>query len=924
MSSNWIDIGCFPVTTEPEAIELCVGARYRHEAEANVPAASRDSEVCDGEGIEVDGWGDRWLVRGIPRRMMRTLYMGGRVFTADPEMLWAESLVTEGELILAVGCLADCEVTAGVDAERIDVGGCVVMPGFVDGHSHLLMTGSALGKAQLRTATTLEEIRRRLVEWAEANPDEPYVLGTSFLFDAVPNNEPTRQMLDDLFPERPVFIDSFDLHCGWVNSAALSLMEITTETPDPIGGEIRRDPATGEATGYLLETALHLHMWAFLARTDDATRDRHLATAMKALNESGTTTAVDMAVSADDAATFTRAEEAGSLSLRVIGHWIVHNTGVAATDLAQVEEAARRKAQHTGPMFRVAGIKLIVDGTIDACTAAMIDPYTNDTNCDPIWPADSLNPVVELADKLGLQVACHAIGDLAVRIAIDAIERAQRVNGTSGRRHRIEHLEYVDAARHSASRCARHHRVDAARSLRSGHRRQLGRNARPRTGNGGLQLARLHGHRGHPRVRHRYPNGTAHVASQHVHRCDPALARPTRPHADTPRFRPSRRRGDRSRHEGRRVGQFRGRAARCSAARRVRRSGGDRRRPVRQGPGRSVVGSRAPHRSRRPNRACRLTRSGVRRCSLGFMNDLLIRSVRPWPREPGGMPVDVLIRAGRIAAIGSDVGGDVAERSDVPSIDGRGGVLLPRSPTSTPTSTPRELGLPFRPHSAGPGLTGLIENDRANWRADGDVATRATRTLAATIASGTTVIRSHAQVDTDARLERLEGVLAAREAHAARCHLQIVAFPQSGIVRDRGTAELLHAAIVAGADLIGGIDPCGLDRDPVEHLDIVFGLAERHQVGVDIHLHESGELGAFTFELIGERTAGSRNARDGHDQPRLRLVLGRSRSAGSAHRHAREERHRARHSCSRHDRATADRRSARGGCTRRSRPGRHP
>jgi len=236
------------------------------------------------------------------------------------------------------------------------------------------------------------------------------------------------------------------------------------------------------------------------------------------------------------------------------------------------------------------------------------------------------------------------------------------------------------------------------------------------------------------------------------------------------------------------------------------------------------------------------------------MNDLMIRSVRPWPREPCGVPVDVLIRGGRIAAIGSDVGGDVAEHSDVPSIDGRGGVLLPALADVHAHLDSTRLGLPFRSHSAGPGLTGLIENDRANWRADGDVATRATRTLAATIASGATVIRSHAQVDTDARLERLEGVLAAREAHAARCQVQIVAFPQSGIVRDRGTAELLDAAILAGADLIGGIDPCGLERDPVEHLDIVFGLAERHQVGVDIHLHESGELGAFTFDLIGERT----------------------------------------------------------------------
>jgi len=354
-------------------------------------------------------------------------------------------VVTEGELILAVGSRAECERIAGDDCERVDTQGCVTLPGFVDGHTHLLYTGASLGKAQLRTATSLTEIRRRLVEWAEANPDGP-VLGTSFMFDAVPDNQPTREMLDDLFPDRAVFIDSFDLHCGWVNTAALNLMEITNETPDPIGGEIRRDPATGVATGYLLETALHAHMFTFLARGDDATRDHNLSTALAALNESGTTTAVDMAVSPHDADAFARADAAGTLTLRVIGHWIVRNTGDAAENLAQVEEAARRREFHRGAMFRIAGIKLIVDGTIDACTAAMIEPYTNHTNADPIWPAEALNPVIELADRLGLQVACHAIGDRAIRIAIDAIERAQQVNGTSGRRHRIEHLEYTDAA----------------------------------------------------------------------------------------------------------------------------------------------------------------------------------------------------------------------------------------------------------------------------------------------------------------------------------------------------------------------------------------------------------------------------------------------------------------------------------------------
>jgi len=149
---------------------------------------------------------------------------------------------------------------------------------------------------------------------------------------------------------------------------------------------------------------------------------------------------------------------------------------------------------------------------------------------------------------------------------------------------------------------------------------------------------------------------------------------------------------------------------------------------------------------------------------------------------------------------------------------------------------------------------GLIGNDRENWRsAERSAVERASYTLGATIASGATTIRSHAQVDSDSGLERLEAVLGARQEHADRATVQVVAFPQAGIVRDRGTAALLDAALTAGADLIGGLDPCGIDRDPAEHLDIIFGLAERHGVGLDIHLHEAGLLGAFSLEMIFER-----------------------------------------------------------------------
>jgi cytosine/adenosine deaminase-related metal-dependent hydrolase len=217
--------------------------------------------------------------------------------------------------------------------------------------------------------------------------------------------------------------------------------------------------------------------------------------------------------------------------------------------------------------------------------------------------------------------------------------------------------------------------------------------------------------------------------------------------------------------------------------------------------------------------------------------------------------VDVFIRSGRIERISTHTGGGSdAGAVDRERVDGRGGVLLPAFADAHAHLDSTRLGLPFRPHTAGPGLLGLIENDRANWRRDEPVAARATRTLGVTIASGATLVRSHAQVDRACGLDRVEGVLAAREAHAGRCRVQVVAFPQSGVVRDPGTADLLTAALSAGADLVGGIDPCAFDRDPVAQLDVVFGLADRRQVGLDIHLHEPGELGAFSIELIAERT----------------------------------------------------------------------
>jgi len=225
------------------------------------------------------------------------------------------------------------------------------------------------------------------------------------------------------------------------------------------------------------------------------------------------------------------------------------------------------------------------------------------------------------------------------------------------------------------------------------------------------------------------------------------------------------------------------------------------------------------------------------------MNDLLIRNVRPW----GGVARDIAV-TNAVVSSGAPASAEV--------VDGGGRILLPGFSDAHVHLDSSRIGLPFRPHSTPPGpLWNQIMNDREHWRdAEASVTERATATLGSAIAHGMTSGRSYAQVDADCGLERLDGVLAAREAHRARVGLEIVAFPQAGLLLEPGVPALVEEALRQGADIVGGIDPCALDRDPRRHLDAVFEIAERHGADIDIHLHEPGELGAFSAREILRRT----------------------------------------------------------------------
>ena len=232
------------------------------------------------------------------------------------------------------------------------------------------------------------------------------------------------------------------------------------------------------------------------------------------------------------------------------------------------------------------------------------------------------------------------------------------------------------------------------------------------------------------------------------------------------------------------------------------------------------------------------------------MPTLLIRNVRPM----GASPVDVLVRDGRIAGI-AGIGAALTAPADATIEEGGGALLLPGLVEGHTHLDKTMWGMDWYRNEVGTNLIDKIENERAFRHASGHDAAAQSLVLAkAFLALGTTRLRTHVDVDTQAGLRHLEGTLRTREALRELQQIQIVAFPQSGLLGRPGTAELLDQSLALGADVLGGLDPCAIDGDPVKSLDVLFGIADKHQRPIDIHLHEPGAMGAFSLDLILQRT----------------------------------------------------------------------
>ncbi|NWL11023.1 amidohydrolase [Paenarthrobacter nitroguajacolicus] len=376
--------------------------------------------------------------------MTTQLYTNARIFTSDTRR-WAEALLVQGERILYVGD-TDTAERLRPDAERIDLEGRLVVPGFVDGHAHVVGTGEALGQVSLWGAKSVEEIQQRIRARATDRPHAERILATGWLHGAIPGGVPDAAMLDAVVQDKPVYAFAYDFHSVWVNSAALAELGIDDHTKDPHGGTIKRD-ADGHATGYIDENAFYDMVLPYLdAQVGKEEHEASIAAVQQAYRETGVTTACDMGFNETDLEGFKRADKDGTLTSRLIAYWRVNNAGSTEENIAQVQRAAALAVEHESPFLRVVGIKVIIDGTIDGCTATLGMPYADGSNAEPIWSLEELAPVVAAADAAGLKVAMHAIGDESVRIAIGAVEHAVAENGPRERRHRIEHLELVDRA----------------------------------------------------------------------------------------------------------------------------------------------------------------------------------------------------------------------------------------------------------------------------------------------------------------------------------------------------------------------------------------------------------------------------------------------------------------------------------------------
>jgi len=380
------------------------------------------------------------------------LLVNGRIYTLNTRQPWAEALAIRGGRIVAVGTTKEMEAYRGPLSKTIDAHGHLVLPGFTDCHIHFLDGSLGLTRIHLDDATSVVEIQRRVRNYADAHPKEPWILGRGWLYPVFGRGAlPDKKLLDEVVSDRPVYLEAFDGHSWWGNSKALAAAGITPSTPNPRGGVIVRDAKTGEPTGVFEEDAADSLIERVIPLPTREQKLEAIRAGIREANRVGLVrvhSASDLGVAISDLQNVELYDElrrSGELSLRLYLAYRLDPPEVTGRQVQEIEEA--RKKYHD-EWIAAGSAKFFLDGVIETHTAAMLAPYSDDPSQSGslLWdPAKYQQGVTEL-DRHGIQIFTHAIGDRAIRTALDAYESAQKANHTSDVRHRIEHIEDVSAS----------------------------------------------------------------------------------------------------------------------------------------------------------------------------------------------------------------------------------------------------------------------------------------------------------------------------------------------------------------------------------------------------------------------------------------------------------------------------------------------
>lgn len=369
----------------------------------------------------------------VPEQPAERAFVGGRIWTANDAQPWASALAVRDGRIVAVGSDAEVRALCGSDTQVEALEGRLVTPGFIDSHLHFLQRE----QVQIEEADVLDDVAQRVREYAAARPDQEWIIGRGWGYSLFPGGAPHRRYLDAMLAERPLVLTERDGHMSVCNSKALELAGVTRDTPDPEHGRIVRDER-GEPTGELQESAMGL-----VSRLIPRASDEELLQSFLRLQERAASYGLTSVCNANHSP---RSLELLEQLLPRGGSRLRFRFAVPfEADATEQDFSEWRALQAPFPREWVSFgcAKGMLDGVVDAQTAAMFEPFTTGVNGIAMWEQDALNAAAARYDAEGFQLLFHCCGDRATDMALTAFEHVERTNGPRDRRPRVEHAEVV-------------------------------------------------------------------------------------------------------------------------------------------------------------------------------------------------------------------------------------------------------------------------------------------------------------------------------------------------------------------------------------------------------------------------------------------------------------------------------------------------